>query len=97
MKCREKLEYIVLGGVLMLVGLMTANLTPLTAQKGVNDKAAFGTIAYTGPKVVTPEETRLAFEESDRNGGHIAVYDKGRIYHALIYVTEQVGVVNVYN
>ena len=33
MKYREKLGYIALGGLLMLVGMLAASLTPLTAQR----------------------------------------------------------------
>ena len=33
MKYREKLGYMALGGLLMLVGMLAANLTPLTAQR----------------------------------------------------------------
>ena len=50
MKYREKLGYIAVGGVLMLVGMLAANLTPLTAQRDT-----FGEITCTGLKVVDSE------------------------------------------
>ena len=49
-KYREKLGYMALGGLLMLVGMLAANLTPLTAQRD-----SFGEITCTGLKVVDSE------------------------------------------
>ena len=50
MKYREKLGYMALGGLLMLVGMLAANLTPLTAQRD-----SFGEITCTGLRVVDSE------------------------------------------
>ena len=50
MKYREKRGYMALGGLLMLVGMLAANLTPLTAQRD-----SFGEITCTGLKVVDSE------------------------------------------
>ena len=50
MKYREKLGYIALGGLLMLVGMLAASLTPLTAQR-----ESVGEITCTGLRVVNSE------------------------------------------
>ncbi len=90
MKCREKLGYIALGGILMLVGMMTANLTPLTAQKDT-----FGKITCTGLNVVNPDGTTAVELSIAKHGGTVAVRGKDGKIAAAMTIEEYGGTVVV--
>lgn len=71
MKYREKLGYIALGGLLMLVGMIAANLTPLSAHLQA-DK--FGLIQCTELQVVNSEGRMKAVVGYTGAGGVIDLY-----------------------
>ncbi|MDE0043432.1 MAG: hypothetical protein OXT74_15440 [Candidatus Poribacteria bacterium] len=90
MKYREKLGYIALGGVLMLIGMLAAALfSPMGAQNEVKD-AEFETIICRELKVVRPDgrtAVSISFGHCDISGdvgsiyagdygGQIFVYDR---------------------
>ena len=73
MRYREKLGYIALGGLLMLVGMLAASLTPIGAQSGVDSN--FGEITCTGLKVVDSEgRLRVWLSPGSFMGGNVFVY-----------------------
>ena len=90
MKYREKLGYIVLGGVLMLVGMLAVNLTPLTAQKDT-----FGRITCTGLKVVNPDRTTAVELSIADHGGTVVVRGKDGKIAAAMTIEEYGGTVVV--
>ena len=69
MKYREKLGYIALGGLLMLVGMLAASLTPLTAQR-----ESVGEITCTGLRVVNSEGREKVWLNSNSLGGNVYIY-----------------------
>ena len=80
MKYREKVGYIAVGGILMLVGMLAANLTPLTAQRD-----SFGEITCTGLKVVDSEGNQRVGLMGYPEGGIVAACDsKGNLRSSLI-------------
>ena len=80
MKYREKLGYMALGGLLMLVGMLAANLTPLTAQRDT-----FGEITCTGLKVVDSEGNQRVRLTGYPDGGIVAACDSnGNLRTSLV-------------
>ena len=80
MKYREKLGYSALGGLLMLVGMLAANLTPLTAQRD-----SFGEITCTGLKVVDSEGNQRVRLTGYPDGGIVAACDSnGNLRTSLV-------------
>ena len=79
-KYREKLGYSALGGLLMLVGMLAANLTPLTAQRD-----SFGEITCTGLKVVDSEGNQRVRLTGYPDGGIVAACDSnGNLRTSLV-------------
>ena len=77
MKTIERLSFMVLGGVLVLVGMCFSPFLPLTAQ---NDR--FGYITCAGLRVVDQEDNELVHLSTDEDGGNLVVRsidDTGRI------------------
>ena len=70
MKFSEKLGYVALGGLLMLAGMLAANLTPLTAQRD-----SFGEITCTGLRVVDSEGKQRVGLMASPEGGLVAACD----------------------
>ena len=104
MKHREKLGYFALGGLLMLIGMLTVNwLSPLGAQNGVRD-VDFGKIICRRLEVSEPSsgETKITLG-SDGDYSYIAV--KGNQSPGLftetagvfISASEEIGKVRVYS
>lgn len=77
MKAIERLGFMVLGGVLVLMGMCFSPFLPLTAQ---NDR--FGNITCTGLRVIDQEGNELIHLSTDEGGGDLVVRgmdDTGRI------------------
>ena len=85
MKYREKLGYIILGAILMLVGMLAAGLfLPLGAQS--QSDGNFGKITCTELEVVSPNGTVAVSLSSNPfigpdMGGHVAVNSFGVTVH----------------
>ena len=85
MKYREKLGYIIVGGVLMLVGMLTAGLfSPLGSQS--QSDGNFGKITCMELEVVSPNGTVAVSLSSNPfigpdMGGHVAVNSFGVTVH----------------
>ena len=88
MKYREKLGYMALGGLLMLVGMLAANLTPLTAQRDT-----FGEITCTGLKVVNSHGRAKVWLNSNSIGGNIYIYGEAGRTSSLVWRWQQVHTV----
>ncbi len=80
MKYGERLGYIAVGGLLMLVGMLAANLTPLTAQRD-----SFGEITCTGLRVVDSEGNQRVSLMGYPEGGIVAACDSnGNLRTSLV-------------
>ena len=98
MKYREKLGYIALGGLLMLVGMLAASLTPLETQSEENSN--FGEITCTGLKVVDAQgRVRVWLSPGSFMGGNVFVYgarEDGEFVGAGLAVGTYGGLISVY-
>ncbi len=91
MKYRGKLGYIVLGGGLMLVGMLAANLTPLTATRDTFDR-----IYCTDLTVLSPDGETAAVIFSNGDYGQMVLYGPTGS-HVVIGATEDGGLVGTKN
>ena len=71
MRYREKVGYIALGGLLMLVGMLAANLTPVGARLD-----NFGIITCEELRVVDSEGQKMVVLGHSRTGGVIELLGK---------------------
>ena len=89
MKYREKLGYIVLGGVLMLVGMLAAGLfSPLGTQsrsKGNFDMITCRMLRVEGSNGIG----RVVLAAFEDNAGYISVHDKDGGVMAMMGSTEE--------
>ena len=91
MRYGEKLGYIVLGAILMLVGMLTAGLfSPLGAQNEVVDLNV-GEITCTGLKVVDERGNAGIILGSRAGRGMISVLDKGEVGRVEISASQRYG------
>ena len=87
MKYREKLGYITLGGVLMLVGMLTAGLfSPLGAQS--QSDGYFDKITCRRLEVVTRSGAKFLEILTQQDGGNLALYHNGEKKRVSISVPE---------
>ena len=98
MRYKEKVGYIALGGLLMLLGMLVSRLTPLGAQSGVDSN--FGEITCTGLKVVDAQgRLRVWLSPGSFMGGNVFVYgdcDDGEFVGAGLAVGTHGGLISVY-
>lgn len=98
LRYREKIGYIALGGLLMLVGMLASRLTPLGAQGGMDSN--FGEITCTGLKVVdTRGRVRVSLSPDSLMGGNVFVYgdsDHGELVGAGLAVGTHGGLISVF-
>ena len=96
MKYREKLGYIVLGGMVMLVGILASGLfSPLGAQNEVND-VAFREITCRKIMVVGSDGKVHVVMSAGKDGGLVGVFDNDGDPRAGMFADEESGSVNVY-
>ena len=90
MKYREKLGYIVLGGVLMLVGMLAAGLfSPLGAQS--RSKGNFDVITCRVLRVVNSDGKGQVTLSTFENNAFVSVHDKDGEVMVMMSATEEYG------
>lgn len=95
MKYREKLGYVALGGVLMLVGMLAAGLTsPIEAVNNAPD-AQFGKITCTEIRVLGANGNSSVFINSEAHGGSVGVYGNAGQGVAIMTIDKRGGRINV--
>ena len=98
---REKLKYMVLGGVLTLAGFMFGNMNNNTeAQSGYEtiDKLVVRELIVRGGMKLTNDNLEpLVLIDSDLEGGSITVYGRGGRGIANLSVSKLGGSVRVYD
>ena len=93
MKYREKLGYIALGGVLMLIGMLATGLiSPIRAVNNAPD-AMFGTITCEEVRVLGSDGHARVVINSEEDGGSIGVYGEKGV--AIMTIDKTGGRINV--
>ncbi len=94
MKYREKLGYIALGGILMLVGMLAAGLfSPLGAQQ--NRWVELGNVTCTSLTVVDKSGAPRVMIDALETGGNVEIQGSGDASSVIIFADRSEGDVSV--